>query len=179
MWCNNLAPRLTCRAPITIQIPLFCPLMLPSEIPLVIGRLCLDSSIPVLVQVWHWPPEAQCRSWMFEGNVSGPNLFRTHGQVKWPFSKTSCKSVEWRLSLRAIMNMFNLKKSKSWERNPHKVWTPQALNQIICLLELLMCYKSLGQNIVHGDKNLYQTNSLILFCYLMKQFLFCKKSAVL
>lgn len=60
------------------------------EIPLFMGRLCLDSWIPILVQAWHWQPDIQGRVGDLRSikNSSGPNVFGTLDQVKWPFPKT-------------------------------------------------------------------------------------------
>lgn len=59
--------------------------MLPHEIPLFMGRLCLDSWIPILVQACHW--RTVILGLKSIKNSSGTNVFGTLDQVKWPFPK--------------------------------------------------------------------------------------------
>lgn len=64
--------------------------MPPHEIPLFMGRLCLDSRIPILLQARHWRTDILVRLRGLRGikNSSGPNVFGTLDQVQWPFPKT-------------------------------------------------------------------------------------------
>ena len=84
--CTEAGPTSSYRG-VQITTKLF--FLLPREIPLFMGRLCLDSWIPILARARYWRPDILGKVGGIK-NSSGPC---TLDQVKWPFPKTWKRAV--------------------------------------------------------------------------------------